>query len=251
MSRIRSRFVFALFVVLMATVSAASAATCTNATLKGVYGILASGLNGSLLPAASVSRLAADGAGNLTGYVMKSSDGEIFTYSSTGTYTINKNCTGIATWTNQQGQNEGANIYLNNGNKGAFVIQTDTNHVQTGVVIEQGTVTCTNAGVKHTYSMDLTGTVISVGQVAMAGQLIFNGTGSISGTATLSLYGVIYDNVSVKGTYTINSDCTGTAQITPQGLSAMNLGLLVLGTDKQMMAIEMDSNTIVAGMLQE
>jgi hypothetical protein len=240
-----------MFAALIAAVPAASAATCSNASLNGVYGIISSGLNGSLQPATSVNRVSLDGAGNATGSATKSIDGTIVTYTFTGTYQIAKNCTGTATWTNQDGATEHDNIYLNNGNKGGFLIQTDANHVQSSVGVSQGTAKCTNAGVKHAYSLQLTGTVISVGQIAVGGQISLDGKGSVSGTATLSLNGTIENSLTVTGTYSINSDCTGTAQITPQGLSPINLSLLVVNADKEIMAIETDTNTIVSGTLVE
>ncbi len=245
------RMVVVICAALMAAVSTASAATCTNASLKGVYGVIASGLNGSLEPATSIVLATFDGAGNGTGYTTKSDDGTIITYTSTGTYQIKKNCTGTLTDTNQNDQVEHQNIVLNNSEKGAFVIQTDAPHVMAAVAVAQGTATCTDAGVKHTYSMELTGSVISVGQVAVVGQLVLNGTGSISGKATLSLHGDIVNNVSVTGTYSISSNCTGIAQITPKGESTINLALIVVNADKELLAVETDTNTIVSGILQE
>jgi hypothetical protein len=226
---------------------------CTNASIKGVYGILSTGLNGSLQPAATVNRVVIDGAGNSTGSATKSINGTIVTYNFTGMYQIASNCTGMSTWTNQNNQVEHDNFYLNDGNKGAFLIQTDANHVQSSFAVAQGTVTCTNLGVKHTYSVQLTGTDVSVGQVALSGQLILNGgiPGSIKGTATLSKNGTIVNSVPVTRTYAINSDCTGTATITPRGQSPISLSLLVVNADKEIMAIETDTNTIVTGVLQE
>jgi hypothetical protein len=244
------RIMLVVFAAALAAVPA-WAATCTNASIKGVYGIVSSGLNGSSQPAAGITQVTLDGAGNASGTATKSIDGTIVTYTITGTYDLAKNCTGTATWTNQDDQTEHDNLVLNNSNKGAFLIQTDANHVQSSIAVAQGTATCTNLGVKHTYSMELTGTVTSVGQVAVEGQLVLNGTGSITGTATLSLNGSITSAVPVTGTYTINSNCTGTAQFTPQGLSAINLAVVVVNADKEMLAVETDTNTIVSGALQE
>jgi hypothetical protein len=247
----KGSLVLVTFAAVVAAVPVASAATCSNASVKGVYGIVSSGLNGSLEPAAGITQITADGAGNATGTATKSIDGTIVTYTVTGTYRIAKNCTGTATWTNQDNQIEDDNLILNNGNTGAFLIQTDSSHVQTSVAVAQGTATCTDAGVKHSYSMELTGIVTSIGQVALAGQLILNGKRSITGTATLSLYGDIVNAVPVSGSYTINSDCSGTAQFTPKGLSAVNLALVVVDGDKEILAVETDANTIVSGILQE
>src|SRR6266853_6333737 len=55
-------------------------AACTNATIKGTYGILSTGLNGSLQPASSVDQILADGAGSLTGTATKSINGTIVTF---------------------------------------------------------------------------------------------------------------------------------------------------------------------------
>jgi hypothetical protein len=236
---------------LIAAVPTAPAASCTNASLKGVFGYVGSGLNGSSEPAASIAQVTFDGAGNATGSETGSIDGTIATSSLTGTYQIEKDCTGAISLTNSDDKVEGYNIVFNDSNKGAFLIRTDADHVQSGVAVAQGTATCTNAGVKHTYSMELTGSWISTGQVAMVGQLVLNGKGTISGAATLSLYGTIVNNVSVTGTYSIDSNCTGTMQITPSGESAINLALVIVNADKEMVAVETDTNTIVSGILQE
>jgi hypothetical protein len=240
-------FSVSLMFAMMVAGSQAAHAACSNASVKGVYGITSVGLNSSLLPASSVNQITADGAGNVTGSSTKSIDGSIVTFTFTGVYSIAANCTGSATFTNQDGEVEHDNVFLNNNNTGAFLIQTDNNHVQSSIAVAQGTATCTNLGVKRTYSFEATGTVIGVGQVAVAGRLTLNGTGSITGTETLSLNGVIHSSVPVSGTYQINSDCTGSATITPKGLSPTNLNLLVVNADKEIMAIETDSNTIVTG----
>ena len=113
--------------------------------------------------------------------------------------------------------------------------------------LAQGAAICTNLGVKHPYSFEATGTVIGTGQVAMGGRLTLNGTGAITGTATLSLNGAIHSAVQVTGTYNINSNCTGSASITPKGPPTINLNLVVVNAGKQIMAVETDTNTIVAG----
>jgi hypothetical protein len=231
-------------------------ATCSNASIKGTYGVLASGLNGSLQPAASLNQIVVDGLGNLSGTATKSIDGTIVTYSVTGTYSIASNCTGKATFNNQSNQTEHDNIYINNANSGglyagAFLIQTDSNHVQAAVAVAEGTATCTDLGVKHPYSFQATGMVVGTGQIAALGRLTLNGTGGVSGTETLSLGGAIHSAVAVTGSYTINSNCTGTAKITPTGLSPVNLSLVVVNAGKEIMAVETDTNTIVTATFQE
>src|SRR5579859_483527 len=198
-------------VVILAAIAAGTPAAqaCTTASVNGVYAILSSGLNGSGLPATSVDQITADGLGNLSGTSTKSIDGTIVTYTFTGTYTVATNCSGTATFTNQDNQVEHDNFILNNANKGAFLIQTDGGHTQSSVAVAEGSATCTDLGVRHSYSFEGTGQVLGTGQVAYVGRLVLNGTGLVTGTATASLNGTITSS-TVTGTYTINSDCTGT-----------------------------------------
>ena len=238
------------FAATIATAPAAYSA-CSNASVKGVYGISSTGLNGSLQPASSVDQINADGAGKLTGTATKSIDGTIVTFTFTGTYSIGSTCIGTAIFTNQDGTTEHDNIFLNNGNTGAFLIQTDANHVQSSIAVAEGAATCTNLGVKHAYSFEATGMVIGTGQVAVAGKLTLSGTGTITGTETLSLNGSIHNSVQTTGTYKINPDCTGNASITPKGLPTANFNLVVVNAGKEIMAIETDTNSIVLGTFQE
>jgi hypothetical protein len=236
-----------LFVALMTANS--FAATCTNATLNGVYGILGSGLDGSGVPAASVTQITADGNGHLTGTTTKSIDGSIVTFATTGTYELEKNCTGSGTLTNQDDETEHSNIFMNNGNKGAFLVQTDPNHIVSSVGYEQGAAKCTDLGVKHTYSLEATG-IFTSGQLAAAGQLILNGKGALTGTLTSSADGSI-SSLAVTGTYAINSNCTGTLTFTPEGQAAINLAVVIVNAGKELMFIETDANTVVSGTLQQ
>ena len=141
------------------------------------------------------------------------------------------------------------NFVLDNA-KGAFLIQTDNNHTQSSIAVAQGTGTCTDLEVKHIYATEATRMVIAGRQIAFVGQLALNGTGSLTGTASLSLNGVITSSVPVTGTYKINSNCTGNAAITPQGLSTMNVNVVVVNGGKELMFIETDTNTIVTGVMQ-
>jgi hypothetical protein len=249
------------FVATMMGASAARGTTCTAESVKGVYGIstIGLGLNGSSQPASSVYQITADGAGNITGSATKSIDGSIVSFTFTGTYEIEPTCTGTATFTNQDDQTEHDNFVMNNTNKGAFLLQTDTNHVQSSFAVAQGTIaSCTDATLAHTYSLQLSGEDVGTGQVALAGQLVLKekkvGTvenGTLAGTVGISVNGTITPSVAVTGTYTVASNCTATATITPSGMSAMNFNFVIVEQGKEVLAIETDNNTIVTGILQE
>jgi hypothetical protein len=192
-----------------------------------------------------------DGAGNLSGFSTKSIDGSIVTFTCTGTYTIATNCTGNATFNNQDGTTKHANIYLYNGNKNAYLVQTDANHVESSVAAAEGLATCTNLGVKGSFAIQATGQDLGTGQIAAGGRLTLNGTGGISGTLTLSINGAITSSAPTTGTYTINSDCSGTASMTPKGLPVVDLTLLVVNGGKEIVFLQTDSNTVVGGTMQQ
>ena len=230
-------------------------AACGNASINGTYGILSTGLNGSLQPASSLNQIKVDGLGHLAGTATKSINGSIVTYTLKGTYTIGTNCTGTAAFTNQNNQTEHVKIYLKSANlnglyTGGFMIQTDSNHVESSIVLYQGAVTCTDLGLKHAYSFEATGTDQGE-QVAVAGRVTLNGTGGITGSATLSLAGTIHSSVALNGSYTVNSDCTGSASITPSGFPTSHWNLVAVNGGQEMMAIQTDADTIVTATFQQ
>jgi len=226
-----------------------SAAVCSNATLKGVYGFIFSGLGGDGTPRAIVGQGTADDKGNLSGTATKSKDGTIVTVTSTGTYSVAKNCTGSATFTDQDGETRDVNFVFDEGNKGWQAIQTDIGRVISGFGLAEGAAVCGENGKKQTFAANLRGSVIDVGQVAYVEQVILDGKGNVSGNGTFSLAGAIY-TVPIAGTYTENADCTGSAQITPQGYSTLNFNFVVVNVGKEILLIETDTNTIVSGTMQ-
>jgi len=82
---------------------------------------------------------------------------------------------------------------------------------------EKGCATWTLLG---TFSRLDTGTVLAspggAGPVAYVGTFTFDGNGNVTGATTYSISGIIGTGTQT-GTYTVNSDCTGT--ITVQGAS--------------------------------
>lgn len=65
---------------------------------------------------------------------------------------------------------------------------------------------------KHgTYRVYGTGTVVGVGPAVALGEITYDGHGNAVATFTLNVNGNIQTHVNVPSTYTIHSDCTGTA----------------------------------------
>jgi hypothetical protein len=73
---------------------------------------------------------------------------------------------------------------------------------------------CTNATLRGTYAYTSTGSAVAppaiAGPAVEVGWQTFNGGGATTVTATLSSNGNFVQFNNVTGTYTVNSDCTGT-----------------------------------------
>jgi hypothetical protein len=67
-----------------------------------------------------------------------------------------------------------------------------------------------NATKNGTFVVYGTGTIVGVGPAVAVGEIAYDGHGNTLATFTLNINGSVQTNTDVPGTYTINSDCTGT-----------------------------------------
>jgi hypothetical protein len=200
---------------------------------------------------AIVGQMMADGRGNLSGSWTMSLNGTISTGNFTGSYSIAKDCTGSITLLDEDFPTADYNVILDDGHRGFQILQTDSGTAQPGFGFAQGMVTCGLIGKKQTFATNLLGTLTSGSEVeAVLGQVTLDGKGNISGTETLSVGGAI-STVPVTGTYTQNADCTGAAHITPTGSPTSNFNTVAVNDGKELLLIETDNNTVVAGTAQQ
>lgn len=76
---------------------------------------------------------------------------------------------------------------------------------------------CSNSTLKGVYMSNSTGTLNGL-PIAQVNRLVSDGMGSITGSGTVVVNGVVSFPV-ITATYTVNSDCTGTLSSVPAGLS--------------------------------
>lgn len=243
--------VFVFAIAMMIAAKPASAA-CSNATLKGVYGYYHGRPGGGSTIKTVVGQFTADGAGSLTVSWTLTANGVISTGTSTGTYSIAKNCTGTMTFSNEDYSPADFSLVMDDSLQGFQMIQTDSDTAQTGFALAEGAgVTCGLIGKAQTYAVNLAGVLYpSLDIDIIVGHLTADGHGNLSGNETSSVDGVI-STASVTGTYTENADCTGTAQITPLGSATTNFNTVLVNEGKEQLLIETDNNTLVAGTAQE
>jgi hypothetical protein len=67
-----------------------------------------------------------------------------------------------------------------------------------------------NATKHGTYVVHATGNIVGVGPAVGVGEITYDGHGNSLANFTLNLNGTVHVFTALPGTYTINSDCTGT-----------------------------------------
>ena len=221
--------------------------------MSGTYGFLHGGTNSDGTPAtAAVSLVTFDSTtGTFTGETTASHGGVISTDPLTGIYVVAPNCTGTGT------PSGGSRFSIVVTSTGFLALHLSSE----GFAVKQGSPTCTNAGVQGSFGFETTGVFLpgspATGAVAFIGELELtvnpSGEGVISGNLASSEDGTFltFGEEPVVGSYTVGTDCRGTATITPKGQAEMHFSLLIVDGGKEMLAIETDAGTIVSGTLQQ
>jgi hypothetical protein len=227
--------------------SSALAATCSYLNLNGVFGYV-HGRPGALAVVV-VGQLTLDGQGNVkSASWTESENGFVTTGTTTGAYTISPSCSGTLTLENEDLGLSHFNIYLNLGNKMFQILQTDSGSNQPGFGQAEGTVTCGVPGKEQFLTTNLVGFVNGV-PAETVGAVTLDGKGNISGTETFTTNGVI-ETLSVTGTYTENSNCTGTWQITPTGGTPTHFNTVIVNSGNDLLLIQTDAGAVTAGNAQ-
>jgi hypothetical protein len=241
-------FKLASFVTLFAAMIAvgSASAVCSNASFMGSYGSLEYGGNGQY--GVTLTHFLADGNGHVSGTVTNSIGGIITTSAFTGTYSVSAKCTGSYN-VNFPSSTESGYFVIDHAKKGLEILRTDNGFTKSGWALAQGMAPCGLTGRKQTLAANLAGSG-GVHPVASVGQITLSGTGKLSGSATISIGGTIA-TFPVTGSYTVNADCTGTAQITLTGLSTSNYNVVAVNSSNEILMIETDNDTIVSGVIAQ
>jgi len=233
----------------LALSSTAWGATCSNASLNGTYGFLHDGTASTGAPAtAAITQITFDSAtGTFRGETIASHDGVIATQSLTGTYTVASDCTGTGT------PAAGSPFSIVVTSRAFLAVHPFSE----GFAVKQGSPTCTNAAVIGSFGFEATGVFLpgapATGWVAFIGELKLtvtaSGEGVISGHVAGSEGGTALTFAPVTGSYKVDTDCRGTATITPQDQSPLNFSFVVVDYGKEMLGIDADAYTVVSGTL--
>ena len=106
---------------------------------------------------------------------------------------------------------------------------------------------CSNKNLQGSFGFNLAGTNVAVGQFAFVGKFVADGKGQFVGGGTESVAGSIY-KTPFDGSYTVNPDCTGSAQLNfPGAPEPANLDFILVADGDEIFIIDSDNGTIEAG----
>jgi hypothetical protein len=172
----------------------------------------------------SIGIMTFDGSGNLTLSMTMNTANTVTTYTGTGTYSVAKEGSGSMSFTLSGGLNFTETMVLDSSGKGFQFVQTscngcgDTTDVSTGTAVAMGASSFTNASLKGNYEW-LTAKWASEGgpnaEVEL-GTMIFDGKGNVKGSSTDDYAGTV-SSLTFTGTYTVNSDGSGSMTLTANG----------------------------------
>jgi hypothetical protein len=239
-----------VFIALFLSAPHANAAqaptTCSNASVKGLYGLLITGYDSTGFYQVGVGQLNINGKGSFTGTESVSDDGVIYNDQAlSGTYSISSNCTGSGTIKNiKNGQLSHYNFVVDPLGKQVEAAGTDSGHgTASGYALSLGTATCSTAGAAGTYGFHGGGYLVGSGVLQFDGQYVLDGLGNLTGIETRIVDGTVISAKAITGTYSVASTCQGTATYAFNG-TTVNLNIVMVSGAKSFFAIESDPETV-------
>jgi hypothetical protein len=212
----------------------AEAAACGLQTLKGTFGYH---YKGTLSRDDALDRLAAvglvtfSGAGELSGSDTHSLSGKVDRRKYRGTYTVNRDCTGSASFQTEPTPTRIDFVVLDDANELQFTLANDGTSTL-GVAKRQApTEPCHVGRVLGSYGFALDGYYFFgplVGYMTLSGIYTTDGKGHVTVADTVSHNGTV-EHRRYGGTYTLEPNCTGVWEsIMPDG-RAFRADFLIVG----------------------
>jgi hypothetical protein len=111
---------------------------------------------------------------------------------------------------------------------------------------------CSVGSLRGLYALNRQGTLFTPAPVPYGevGIFTFDGDGHLSGTVTVNIGGTLHPGINVTGTYTVNSDCSGTNTVMPTGFPPLHNAFVVTGNGKGYIATQTDSFAVIQSSVQ-
>ena len=213
---------------------------CTNASLRGSYGLLQRGTLVGVGQFASVGRATFDGEGGWTLTDTVSVNGNIVRSSGQGTYSIADDCTGTLIL-NSGGQSRPGKVVVLDDGQEVYSILAAPGIAITGIFKKIRRNACNETTLAGTYGFSVEGVLLGVGPLASVGVMTFDRSGATASQDTTSVNGQISTN-SAAGIYSVNRDCTGKAAI-----GTRTREFVIVNGGREVIEILTVPNTVVTG----
>jgi hypothetical protein len=213
--------------------------TCSSASVNGIYAVSitgrqvnSSGTFASVFQANGSATF--DGLNKVTIALTVDSNQAVATSLTwSGTYGMQANCAGTVTITT--GGSPTFNIVLFNSGTNFLLAGNDSTYSYSGNGNNQPT-SCSTSTVSGVYTFNatgfaLTGTAVS-GVENGAGLLQFDGQGHLTVNVTLIATGATPNPVTLTGTYSVSSNCIGSATLTDSSSNSYVMNLSVTNANK-------------------
>jgi hypothetical protein len=122
----------------------------------------------------------------------------------------------------------------------ALVLLTFSNHALPKVQAHEGGESCSVATLNGLYGQVLTGQVLNVGPIVAVGVTTFDGKGHFLTNQTINVNGNVVQEPGT-GTYTVNRDCTGIADLVGAGPHPF----VIVDSGKQMDLMDINSAEVI------
>jgi hypothetical protein len=242
-------------VLLLAGLPPRAHSSCSNpnSILNATYGWLAEGMLaagntkapkiGDFIPLVQVGYITFDGNGNFSGAHDTSLGGDLIPHVDSGTYSVNSDCT-TGTISFATGIGFTVSIVITSGGQEIKFVSATTGGVTPGTLRLAAVAPCsasTLSGKSYGYAAHgLVGAgsgnsfprVDGFVPFADAGQISFGADGSVSGVDNVNFGGVVVSGQPVAGTYSVNSDCTGSITMTIGGVDNSWHFVILQGADQ-------------------
>ncbi len=128
-------------------------------------------------------------------------------------------------------------------------------HGSTALPVVHAQSGCSNANLNASYAFTFTGFstpregLVKQPEVptAVVGVIPFDGAGNVSYNLTLVVNGSLIPAQSGTGTYTVNSNCTGSVSFTTGDLSGINFNIVIIGSGTELFGILTNSGLTQTG----
>ncbi|HEV2202216.1 MAG TPA: hypothetical protein VGR73_20545 [Bryobacteraceae bacterium] len=227
------------------------AQTCANSSLNGTYFYQLGGnvaTAAGIAPYVELGKLVADGNGSVFGSSSVSIAGVLASFSLSGSYAVEGNCTGTLTLVVNLQSTEAVTFQIVGGGQSAVVAFSSSGGVVTGRAYRAASAgQCGgNASFSGGYGYLLSG-VAGALLYSDAGQVVSDGSGNLTTLGATNL-GAGAKQTSGTGSYFVASTCFGTAKIVNQNGTANYILAFVEGGN--VLFMESDAGTTVSGAAQ-